>query len=173
MERDSGRASQAIRTLGVLLVLWVVLELVSGVWYAHALSLKTILTVIVQGLILTALFYRVRDGSRGARIVLTVYAIFQSVLLLVVVVKFVIPQLFAIDLVKLGIRVAVLVFVNSTELTSLRPRPRTIAPPSVADHEHRWEPDELLNDWVRCAICKEFYMQPGTIALVNRRKKSV
>ena len=173
---NSPEAAPQLRYLGWLLIAWFITQALDAAaavaarggtyyWVIGAVAIGLI------GLILSALFRAVRNGSATARLWLTIFAVVQVVGLVVGVVRT--PWRIGNDLyslIDIGIRVAVIAVVNATAVRTIAPQ--ALVPQGQAvgpTHDHNWQPHGLVNDWVRCSICGEMRIEPGTMALVNAK----
>jgi magnesium-transporting ATPase (P-type) len=166
--------TRSLRYLAALLITWPVLAVVRfvvGPWTAGLLT--TVLLIVLTSLLLWWAFSAIRNGSRTARILLTILAVSQIVsIFLLVLVRYVNhPILVAVALMELGVHAATVVLVISDPIKSIPvPKVERFEMPSPFPHEHAWRPHSLMSDWLYCPVCKNLKFEAGTVADVNRKE---
>ena len=157
-----------MRLLAVLLFLWAVLRCVNAA-LSGPYPIGAVVGVFVFLTFIFILFYiSIQNGSKIARYLLTAWAGYATVVQLLVVAAR--SEQFFRRFAEGLVCAAIMAIVNVPPISTLQRQIVKSQPRPVADdHEHDWRPDDLLNDWVRCAMCGAMHIEAGTIALINRK----
>lgn len=164
-----------MRIFGALLVAWLAVQVFIMATSAVYSAGQIVAAGVVGALIMWAFFSTIQNGSKTARVVLTIYlgSHFLTALLPLAVPRFA-AYVIAAEIGKVFLSAVLIALVNTPPISTMRPpEPAKRLRPQAEDHEHKWAAHELLNDWLRCTVCREMHSEAGVIAVINQRGEPI
>lgn len=165
------QSKDALRVLASLFIAYAFLYCVTLLLASGTPFLTAAFVTFMGGVILATFYHFISAGSATGRILLIVFCLLQSASLAIqTAANLTVGFFVGLAVAQIVIRLGIIALVLHPAIWRIRPEPIVAKPrPASETHEHDWKPHELLNDWIRCGICGEMHIEPGTVALVNRR----